>query len=142
MKKKSYQTKGRQELIRFLSQNPDRQFTTEEICVAINGDGEKGKSTVYRLLSTLCKEDVVRRFRNEEGSCNVYQYVGADCDCKLHFHEKCLDCGKLQHLDCHGTAEFARHLLAEHGFAVDCGQTVLYGLCADCRRQREVTSHA
>ena len=133
MEKKSYQTKGRRALVAFLSQNPDRQFTTEELCINVHGDREKGKSSVYRLLSQLCQEETVRKFYSTERGCNLYQYIGAACDCKMHFHEKCLACGKIQHLDCHGTAAFAEHLLQEHGFRIDCGQSVLYGGCAECR---------
>ena len=132
MKKQIYNTGGRRELIEFLSQNPDRQFTAEELCHAVNGNSERGKSSVYRHLSGLCHDEVVRKFHSEERSRYVYQYIGEHCDCGKHFHEKCLRCGKLCHLDCADSVEFAAHLLREHGFAVDCGQSILYGLCADC----------
>jgi hypothetical protein len=33
--------------------------------------------------------------------------------------------------------EFARHLLIEHGFSVNCGQSILYGICSDCRKKGE-----
>ena len=137
MKKNIYRTGGRDSLISFFSQNPDRQFTTEALCLAINGDAERGKSSVYRHLSELCEDDIVRKFRDEEQNCNVYQYVGKSCDCGKHFHEKCLSCGKLRHLECDDSIEFAAHLLKVHGFAVDCGQSILYGLCAECRERKE-----
>lgn len=133
MKKNVYRTGGRQELIEFLSRNPDRQFTTEELCLAVNGDSERGKSSVYRHLTQLCQDEILRKFRNEERNCNVYQYVGEHCDCGSHFHEKCLRCGDLRHLDCTDSVIFIEHLLKVHGFAVDCGQSILYGLCASCR---------
>ena len=133
MKKSIYHTGGRQELIAYLTRNPDQQFTAEELCLAVNGSTEQGKSSVYRHLTGLCKEEIVRKFRNDERNCNVYQYVGEHCDCGSHFHEKCLTCGKLLHLDCDDSIEFAAHLLKAHGFAVDCGQSILYGVCADCR---------
>lgn len=135
MNKKTYRTDGRRELIAFLSQNPDRQFTTEELCCAVNGSTAHGKSSVYRHLTSLCREEVVRKFRNEDRNCNVYQYVGERCDCSRHFHEKCLRCGSIHHLDCEGSLEFTAHLLKVHGFAVDCGQSILYGVCAACREK-------
>ncbi len=134
--KKVYNTGGRRELIEFLSQNPDRQFTTEELCLAVNGDTAHGKSSVYRHLTSLCQDEIVRKFRSEERNCSVYQYVGDRCDCGKHFHEKCLRCGQISHLDCTDSIEFAAHLLKEHGFAVDCGQSILYGVCAACRSQK------
>lgn len=135
MNKTTYRTGGRRELIAFLSQNPDRQFSTEELCCAVNGSTAHGKSSIYRHLMVLCSEEVVRKFRNEERNCNVYQYVGEACDCSQHFHEKCLRCGNLRHLDCEGSLEFTAHLLKVHGFAVDCGQSILYGVCAACREK-------
>lgn len=133
MKKQVYHTKGRHELIKFFSQNPDRQFSVEEICLAINQSAERGKSSVYRHLNELCNEKAVRKFQSGNSNRSLYQYVGEHCDCGKHFHEKCLQCGKLSHLDCSDSINFAAHLLREHGFAVDCAQSILYGLCADCR---------
>ena len=133
MTKRIYQTSGRQRLGKFFAEHPDLQFSTEEICRAINGDCETGRSTVYRHLSELCRSDVVQRVHSAERNCYVYQYVGVECDCRNHFHGKCIQCGALEHLGCHDSAEFADHLLEEHGFAVNCGQSILYGLCKKCR---------
>ena len=139
----TYKTAGRQKLLDFLQSHPDRQFTVDELAESLNNTAEKkiGKSTLYRHLSELCDKDVIRKFRSEERGCNVYQYVGNGCDCRDHFHEKCTVCGKIQHLDCHVTTDFAMHLLREHGFSVNCGQSILYGVCAECR-ERGGASHA
>ena len=139
--KSVYHTEGRGRLIEFLRANPDRQFTADELCIAVNGDAEHKRSSVYRTLSLLCEEAEVRKFRSEEQRCSVYQYVGRGCDCDRHFHQKCLSCGQINHLDCDDSLRFAAHLLAEHGFEVNCGQSILYGLCAACRK-KEDASHA
>ena len=139
--KSTYQTKGKQKLIGFFQSNPDCQFTVEEICLAVNGDTAHKKSSVYRLLTTLCENETLRKFHSDERNCYVYQYVGKQCDCDHHFHQKCLKCGKLDHLDCADSEKFAAHLLKEHGFAVNCGQSILYGLCAACQ-EREAAAHA
>lgn len=131
--KKNYQTEGRGALIDFLSQNPDRQFTAEELCHAVHGDTTRGRSSVYRHLSELCANETVRKFRNDSRKSAVYQYVGGNCDCGNHFHEKCLRCGNLRHLECDDSLLFAEHLLKVHGFSIDCGRSILYGLCANCR---------
>lgn len=130
---KQYKTEGREKLISFLSQNPDKHFTAEEICRAVHG-GTAAQSSVYRHLTELCAGDVVRKFRDEETAKFRYQYVGDACDCRNHFHAKCVICGKIEHLDCGDSAEFATHLLKEHGFSIDCGQSLLYGVCAACRK--------
>lgn len=133
MPRQTYHTVGKEALSEFLRRHPDCQFSAEELCQAINGTATTGKSSVYRQLTFLCERDVVRRFRSEERNCNVYQYVGDGCDCGLHFHAKCTVCGSISHLDCAESTAFAAHLLEEHGFSVNCGQSVLYGLCAACR---------
>ena len=137
MQKKEYKTEGKQALIDYLSRNPDRQFTAEELCRAVHGSDLTRKSSVYRHLTALCDSETVRKFRNEERSCAVYQYIGKECDCGNHFHEKCLRCGNLRHLDCGDSVAFAEHLLQVHGFAVDRGQSILYGVCAACRAAEE-----
>ena len=133
MNKKHYTTVGKTALLQFLSSHPDCQFTAEELCRAIHGEACNAKSSIYRQLSTLCKEGSVRKFTNPESKFALFQYVGSHCDCDGHFHEKCLRCGKIEHLDCHASSEFFEHLLKEHGFEVYCGQSILYGLCASCR---------
>ncbi len=135
MQRNQYQTAGRRALVEFLEANPDRQLTAEEIYRALCECTPIGKSSVYRLLGELADAAVVRKFQSDAHSSCVYQYVGKACDCSDHFHEKCVKCGKIQHLDCHATADFIRHLAAEHGFAVNCGASVLYGVCADCQRK-------
>ena len=137
MNKKHYNTVGKTALIQFLSSHPDCQFTAEELCAAIHGDSQVGKSSIYRQLSELCDAGSVRKFTNASGNRSMFQYVGSHCDCDGHFHEKCLRCGKIEHLDCHASAEFFEHLLKEHGFEVHCGQSILYGLCAECRKGGE-----
>ena len=133
MEKKSYRTPGRQRIGKFFAENPDRQFTTEEICVALNGDAEMGRSSIYRHLSELCSAEIIQKFHSAERNCHVYQYVGSECDCRNHFHGKCIQCGAIEHLGCHDSTQFVSHLMQEHGFEVFCGQSILYGLCEKCR---------
>ena len=134
MRKKNYNTDGRRALIGFFSRNPDRQLSTEARCLSLHGNTEK-KSSVYRHLSELCADRTLRKFRSEERNCAVYQYVGSGCDCGSHFHAKCLQCGAIHHLDCGDSVTFAAHLNREHGFLVDCGQSILYGICSACRQK-------
>lgn len=135
--KKNYNTSGRSALLSFFKAHPDRQFTAEELCRQVHGDESTGKSSVYRHLTALCREETVRRFQNEEKRCSVYQYVGRDCDCEHRFHQQCIVCGSITHLDSRETEHLSRHLLQQHGFEVLCGRSVLYGLCAQCRKQRK-----
>ena len=94
---------------------------------------QKGKSTVYRLVTELYAEGTLRRFPKTEGRGWLYQYHGAG-GCSGHLHLKCVSCGKLLHLNCGMSEELLEHIEEVHRFKVDNGATVLYGLCADCRK--------
>ena len=68
----------------------------------------------------------------------MYQYIG-ETDCRQHFHLKCLSCGKLTHLRCGMSQELLAHIREEHGFRVDSGRSILYGLCRECAAQGQDT---
>ena len=142
MEKKTYQTEGRRRLGAFFAENPDRQFTTEEICTELNGSAEGGRSSVYRHLSELCSKEIIQKFYSTERRCHVYQYVGEGCDCRSHFHGKCIQCGAIEHLGCRDSKSFVDHLIEDHGFEVYCGQSILYGLCKQCRAEEGGEPHA
>lgn len=130
----TYQTQGRKKLISFLLTYPDKQFTVDELYHALSQGDEvsaSGRSSLYRQLSKLCEEGCVRKYRGDNQSAYVYQYVGAR-DCCHHFHLKCVICGELTHLDCRVSDELLSHVADEHGFRIDSGRSMLYGLCAQC----------
>lgn len=143
--KATYQTPARRALVDFFASNPDRQFTAEQICTLLCDTDDRiahrasrgefiGKSTVYRQLSRLCAEGRLRRFEDvaPDGSAvHVYQYLPDD-GCEQHFHLKCLRCGRVSHLACGQTDALLAHIRAAHGFSVDCGSSMLYGLCDRC----------
>lgn len=129
--KTPYQTAGRKKLLAFLMQHPDRQFSADEIHTSIYGGDTQGKSSLYRQLSKLCDEGSVRKFRADNQAAYVYQYV-AHHDCCHHFHLKCLSCGELTHLDCAVSDDLLLHIEQEHGFCIDSGRSILYGLCRAC----------
>ena len=132
----TYKTAGRQKLLDFLQSHPDRQFTVDELVVELNRTRKdtkagSGKSTLYRHLSELCDEGTARKYRSDTQSAYVYQYVGTG-DCCHHFHLKCVSCGTLVHLECTVSEELLAHIQSDHGFRVDSGRSILYGMCEDC----------
>ncbi len=129
----TYKTAGRQRLLDFLYEHPDRQFTAEELSDTMNGETASGgsRSTLYRHLSELCTEGTVRKYRSDTQSAYVYQYVGRG-DCCHHFHLKCERCGRLVHLDCAVSEELLAHIRTDHHFRVDSGRSILYGVCVEC----------
>lgn len=140
-----YQTSQKKKIIDFMRAHPDRQFTADEICKAINTakvlDGSEmtasasaskvGLSTVYRQLISLCNSEILHKFSTEGGS-SVYQFASPDGNCSHHFHLKCIECGRIIHLDCRMSDELLAHIADVHGFEVNSGKSVLYGICDRC----------
>ncbi len=126
-----YKTQGRCKLEAFMSAHPDAHYTVDEICVAVNGS-LNARSSIYRNLSALCDEGVVRKFNGEDGEASVYQYLAPEKSCRDHFHLKCLECGRLEHLECYVSDDLCNHINLHHGFKVDGGRSILYGVCEEC----------
>ena len=126
-----YNTKQKQILVDYLKANKNRHLSVAEIAQGVQNRGV-GKSTVYRKITELCASGELRRFRGADGKSVVYQYMDSSKDCKNHFHLKCTGCGALQHLGCESVMILKAHIKEHHGFNVDMGTTVIYGLCSNC----------
>ena len=92
-----------------------------------------GEATVYRTLTKLANQGVLKRFTGD-GSGACYQLMDEQ-KCCSHFHLKCDRCQRLIHMDCGFMKEMQQHIEKEHGFAVDVGRTVIYGLCDRCQKE-------
>lgn len=126
-----YQTKQRKIFLDFLASHPDQSFSAAGIAQALQAE-QISISAVYRNLCDLEKEGRVRRI-SKSGSREVYyQYAAAEC-CKAHLHLSCKGCGKTFHMGLPHAEQLIRAVEAGEGFAIDKTDTVLYGLCADCR---------
>ena len=140
---RSYKTEGKTRLLTFLQTHPDQQFTADEIGAQLRRVTEgtnpevvpAGQSSLYRQLAALCADGTVRKYRMEGQNSFVYQYIG-ETDCRHHFHLKCLACGRLVHLRCSMSQDLLGHIQEEHGFRVDSGRSILYGLCRECAQGR------
>ncbi len=122
----TYQTQQKTALLGFLEDNPERQYTIDELILEM-GSSAPAKSTTYRLVKKLCDSGLVRRFAREGAAGAVYQLAGKSC-CSEHLHIKCLDCGLLIHLDNRAQEELSKIT----GFVLDDERSMLYGRCAAC----------
>ena len=125
----TYNTEKRSEITSLISKNSDKVFSIDEICSSILPDG-KGKSTVYRIISAMVDEGVVRRISDGKTRHVTYQYLGAK-SCSEHLHLKCKTCGRLIHLDEDTSHLLESSILASRNFIIDDGAT-LFGKCANC----------
>ena len=126
-----YMTKQRKTLLGYLSAHPDEALSAQEIAAALESEGVS-LSAVYRNLAELESEGQIRRM-SREGSREVYyQFTGSD-SCRDSLHLKCKKCGRTFHMDTAGAEQLLGVVEKAEGFAVDKGDTVLYGVCEICQ---------
>lgn len=133
-----YHTEQKRILEKFLLDNREKSFTIDEITQKIKESakgcsGIPGRSTVYRLVKTLCEEGKVRRFVKNDSRKASYQIVCHE-HCDSHLHLRCLGCGKLFHMDESISDELLRKISVSNNFLVNEEETVLYGKCSVCNK--------
>ena len=125
----TYNTERRKRILSFLSEDCNRAFTISEICDAILIE-DKGKSTVYRIISELLESGMLKRIADEKTRLVKYQYLG-EKKCTEHLHIRCKLCGKLVHLGREASSSIASIMSAHSGFSIDYSD-ILIGKCELC----------
>ena len=124
-----YNTKTRQLILDYLINNRQHAVSASNILAHLEEQGAApNPTTVYRYLDKLAGEQRVMKYVADKGEKAVFQYVDEGRHCREHLHLKCVRCGRIYHLDCHFMDEVRGHLMAEHGFTLQCEGSVLYGL--------------
>ena len=88
------------------------------------------KATVYRNLNLLSEMGMIRKLEIPGGA-DRFDHI-----CKEHCHVKCEKCGRLIHLECETLDSLGKHMLKNHGFAVNSMKTVFYGICENCAEEK------
>ena len=128
-----YNTRTRQLILDYLINNRQHAVSASNILEHLEEQGASpNPTTVYRYLDKLAGEQRIMKYVADKGERAVFQYVDEGRHCREHLHLKCVQCGRIYHLDCHFMDEVRAHLMAEHGFTLQCEGSVLYGLCRHC----------
>lgn len=123
-----YSTQKRKMLINYLFENKDKFLSAEEIHIGI---GDMSVSAVYRNLSELLSDGIVRKSFAKDGHTALYQYC--ECQkCAHHLHMKCNKCGKVQCINANTSKRVISELGECNDFSIDESKTVIYGLCGAC----------
>jgi Fur family ferric uptake transcriptional regulator len=133
-----YKTEQKQQLLEYLRRNRESAFTVEELADGIcaeNHNHAPGKSTLYRQINKMVEEGKVKRIVKGNSRHFVYQITEEE-GCHAHLHMKCVECGKLLHLDDDLSRELMDRVRRSSSFSVDGESTVLFGECALCSRER------
>lgn len=133
MSANGYNTAARSRILGFLMENKDRTVNANDILKVLNdGGNEVNITTIYRYLDKLTESGQVMKYVAENGTRAVYQYVEHDHHCEEHLHLQCTKCGAIIHLDCSFMDEIAEHISLEHGFQIQCKNSIIYGVCRNC----------
>jgi len=136
--KVKYKTKQREKIREFLMENPGKHFTAYDVIDYFkNKDDTIGLTTVYRHLDALVKEGVIKKYVFDESSSACFEYIEdpLEVEHRMSYHMKCIECGKLMHLECEEVEMLEKHIAEHHGFTIDSTRTVFYGLCEDCAKE-------
>lgn len=131
-----YVTEQKRILKKILVDNCEKAYTVDELMEKLRehfGKQAPGRSTVYRLMTHLVEDGSVKKFIRGNTRKAAYQIVnGEHCDC--HLHLKCLDCGRLIHLDEAVSDELLSKVRGTSNFCVNEQATVLFGQCGNCKK--------
>ena len=131
-------TKQKDIVINYLKNNTHKHLTAENIVSALKKEKEEvSQATVYRILSNLSKDGVVRKYINEGNKCSCYQYVDKDNKCNMHYHLICDSCGSVIHFENEGIEKVRDDVLKSKQFDLNLSKVVLYGRCKDCLNHNE-----
>lgn len=127
-----YMTKQRKALLAFLSAHADEELSARQLETALSDVGVS-ISAVYRNLSDLEKEGKIRRVSKSGVREVLYQYIDSDV-CRGFLHLSCEKCGKTYHMNMRGTEMLMNSVEQSDKFFINKANTVLYGVCKDCRK--------
>lgn len=130
-----YMTKQRKTLLEYLEHHPDEELSAKIIESELSGMGVS-ISAVYRNLSDLEKEGKIRRV-SKSGSREVYYMYTDAHECRESLHLSCKKCGKTYHMNSQCAEMLVNTLAQNDEFTIDKSDTVLYGVCKDCKTKGE-----
>lgn len=134
MAEKAYKTNNRARIMDFLENNKEKTVSVGDIQKHLDAtDNHVNVTTIYRYLDKLEQSGEVIKVSSKDDGKSSYQLVDRNNNCGQHLHLKCNKCGKLIHLDCGFMDEIANHVFMDHGFSIACENSIICGLCEDCR---------
>ena len=129
-----YTTVSRTKILEYLKNNSNRTVNVSDISDYLKSNMcEVNVSTIYRYLDKLAGDGTVIKYVAEKGSMAVYQYVETGHRCEEHLHLKCVKCGSVIHMECDFMKEISEHIKDHHGFDIQCKNSMIYGVCKNCR---------
>lgn len=127
-----YMTKQRKLLTDYLTQHIDENLSAGRIAQALSET--ISKSAVYRNLSDMEAEGKLHRVATGGNREAIYRYSGGAM-CSQSLHLSCTKCGKTVHMQKQLADRLVDKVAESDDFAIDKGETVIYGVCAGCQKK-------
>ena len=127
-----YKTEQRNILLSFLKENPDHMFSVRQIEEALS-EKNISRSAVYRNIAELEAAQKIKRCTKNGCREALFQYYDST-SCRTHIHLSCKNCGKIFHLEGKAADNFVSEVEQSDGFEISRGETVIVGVCRDCRQ--------
>lgn len=130
---KERNTKQKELVVKFMSNNKDKHLTAEEILMNIKRENKDiSQATVYRILGQLVDSNSVRKYIGADNKKACYQYVDSVNKCNMHYHLICDMCGKTIHFESEEIQKLKINILKEKNFDINLQKVVFYGKCSEC----------
>jgi len=137
-RKNEYTTKSRTRILECLRENADQTITVNAIQSFLEREDKSvNLTTIYRYLDKLNKEGLVMKYASNKDDTATYQIISMEHHCQEHLHIQCSRCNRVVHIDCGFMQQIEEHMLEHHGFTIDCSDSILHGLCENCRTAQE-----
>ncbi|MBQ6056261.1 MAG: transcriptional repressor [Treponema sp.] len=127
----TYSTEQRNILLTYLQTNPDTVFSAKQIAQSL-ADKNISRSAVYRNLAQLESEQKIKRVVKNGSHEAYYQFYDITA-CRNHIHLSCTKCGKIFHMEGNDADRLSQMLNGNEGFELNKSETVIYGLCKECK---------
>lgn len=140
----SYKTRQQEALLAYLQANRGRRASIKEIELHFAQQGETvGRTTIYRRLTQLVEQGLVRRFDDGGNAAATFEYVEGSPDDQ--FHVRCEKCGEIFTVECRELGQVVNdlqgHMKDHHGIEIDLHRSMLSGLCPHCLAQDKHRGH-
>lgn len=129
----AYKTEQRKLLYDFFQEHPHDKFCVKDIHAALS-HADISLSAIYRNLSAMKKDGIVRCLISEGKNDVFYQFVKSE-HCSNAIHLSCVECGKTFHMKSDVAALVQDELENEEGFQINKSKTVLFGTCKNCKNR-------
>ena len=130
---KKRNTKQQFILIEYLKEHCNEHLTAEDIYSGLFNQNIS-QATIYRLLSSLTEEGLIKKIHIDDTKPACYQYIKSKCQDSHHYHFICSKCSNMFHFEDDAVLNLKKSLEINQKFYLDTDKTTFYGLCSSCMK--------